>query len=75
MIVIATFGGLGNFLFIIAVQTAPPVALQPLFYTLLIWSTLMGYVLFGDIPDAFTIIGASMIVGGGLYTLFRERRL
>lgn len=75
LIVIATFGGLGNFLFIIAVQTAPPVALQPLYYTLLVWSTLMGYVLFGDIPDAFTIIGASMIVGGGLYALFRERRL
>jgi len=72
---VAVLGGVGHFLLIISLQSAPPVVLQPFFYTILVWSTIVGFVVFGDIPDSPTVIGALLIVSSGLYTQFRERRL
>jgi len=75
LIIIAALGGLGSFVLIVALGSAPPAILQPLYYTIIVWSTFVGYLLFGDIPDAYTIIGACLIVSSGLYTVLRERRL
>ncbi|MEX4007877.1 MAG: DMT family transporter [Neoaquamicrobium sediminum] len=47
----------------------------PFRYTALIWAILLGYLIFGDIPDGIMILGASIVVGSGLYTLYRERRV
>jgi drug/metabolite transporter (DMT)-like permease len=41
----------------------------------LIWMAVFGYAVFGDFPDGLTIIGALIIVGSGLYILYRERQL
>ena len=75
LMIIAALGGLGTVLCIVALGSAPPVALQPLYYTIIVWSTLVGYCAFGEIPDTYTIIGACLIVSSGLYTVFREQRL
>lgn len=75
LVIIAVLGGLGTVLCIVALGSAPPVALQPLYYTIIVWSTLVGYCAFGEIPDTYTIIGACLIVSSGLYTVFREQRL
>jgi drug/metabolite transporter (DMT)-like permease len=48
--------------------------LVPFDYTALIWATLLGFVLFGDLPDAWTIMGAIIIISSGLYLIKRERR-
>lgn len=45
----------------------------PFRYTSLIWALLLGWVLFGDWPDPVTLLGASIVVATGLFTLFRER--
>lgn len=45
----------------------------PFRYTSLLWAIVLGLVFFGEIPDALTIIGAVIIVGTGLYALYRER--
>ncbi len=45
----------------------------PFRYTGLIWSVLLGFLLFGDIPDTAMIVGAAIIVASGIYTLYRER--
>lgn len=45
----------------------------PFRYTALIWSILFGVLVFGDVPDGFMLLGAAIIVGSGLYTLYRER--
>jgi drug/metabolite transporter (DMT)-like permease len=45
----------------------------PFRYTALLWAILLGFIVFGDIPDTAMILGASIIVASGLYTLYRER--
>ena len=49
--------------------------LAPFDYTVLIWATLLGFFLFGDLPDAWTITGTLIIISSGLYLIKRERRL
>ncbi len=46
----------------------------PFRYTNLIWAMLTGYLVFGDVPDGYMILGAAIIVCSGLYTLYRERK-
>lgn len=48
-------------------------AVAPFRYAALIWATLIGYAVFGEVPDAAMIVGAAIIVGSGLYALYRER--
>ena len=47
----------------------------PFRYTILIWAILLGIFIFGDIPDAWTLLGAGVIVATGVFTFYRERRL
>lgn len=47
----------------------------PFRYTSLPWAILLGLVVFGDIPDFATLLGACIIIGSGLYMLYRERKL
>jgi drug/metabolite transporter (DMT)-like permease len=46
----------------------------PFKYSSLLWGTLIGFLMFGDLPDRWTIVGAVIIVAAGLYVLHRERR-
>ncbi|MFC4271126.1 EamA family transporter [Sneathiella chungangensis] len=46
---------------------------SPFRYTILIWAIILGFVVFGDIPDSWTILGSLIIVGSGVYTFYRER--
>ena len=48
-------------------------ALLPFDYTRLIWASLLGYLLFFEIPDQWTILGGTVIFVCGLYLLFCER--
>ncbi len=68
------FGALGHWVFIKAHEAAPAPVLAPFVYSQLIWMTALGYFIFGDIPDLATMIGAAVIIGSGLYLLYRERR-
>jgi drug/metabolite transporter (DMT)-like permease len=45
----------------------------PFRYVALLWAIVLGFVVFGDIPDLPMIVGAAIIVCSGLYTLYRER--
>lgn len=47
----------------------------PFRYTSLIWALVLGWAVFGDWPDRLTMLGAVLVVGAGLFTLFRERSL
>ncbi len=48
---------------------------SPFRYTNLIWAILIGIFVFGDIPDFWTLTGSSIVIGMGLYTFHRERKL
>ena len=45
----------------------------PYQYTLILWSVLFGWQIFGEVPDAYTMIGAAIIVAAGLYIFWREQ--
>ncbi|WP_306259315.1 DMT family transporter [Pararhizobium sp. IMCC21322] len=48
---------------------------SPFRYTSLIWAIVLGYMLFGDIPDVPMIIGSIIVVASGLFTLYREQKM
>ena len=48
---------------------------SPFRYTVLLWSIVLGVVLFAEIPDAWTLAGSLVVVGMGIYTFHRERQL
>jgi drug/metabolite transporter (DMT)-like permease len=72
---VAALGASGHYLLIKALQLAPASLLQPFAYTVLVWATLVGFTVFGNLPDLLTVLGALIIVASGLYTFARERRL
>lgn len=47
----------------------------PFRYTSLLWAIVLGYAVFGDLPDGWTLVGAAIVVAAGVFTLLRERRL
>lgn len=55
-----------------AFSAAPAAVVTPFGYFNLLWATILGYMLFGQLPDAWTISGAALIVGSGLYVLRRK---
>lgn len=72
-----TMGGLaaiGHMLLIRALGLASAVTLSPFIYTQLIWAIIIGYALFGDIPDHWMLLGGSIIIGSGLFVFYRESR-
>ena len=45
----------------------------PYQYTMIVWAVALGWLVFGDVPDGFTIGGAAIIIAAGLYILWREQ--
>jgi drug/metabolite transporter (DMT)-like permease len=70
---LGVLGGAGHFLFILAYNRAPASAISPFLYAQLITMVGLGYVVFGDIPDPSTLVGATVIIASGIYLIHRER--
>ena len=66
-------GGLGHWLVVLASQLAPASITAPYMYTGLLSISLMGYLVFGDIPTLWTLAGGLVIILSGLYILFRQK--
>lgn len=47
----------------------------PFRYSIILWAIVIGYLVWGDIPDTFTLAGIAVLVGTGIYSLARERKL
>jgi drug/metabolite transporter (DMT)-like permease len=62
-----------QWLIVLAFQQARASVLAPFSYSQLVWSGLLGYVIFGNVPDRWTLAGATVIIASGLYTAHRER--
>lgn len=67
-------GVAGNFGLTIAFRRAPVGVIAPFEYTALLWATILGFVVFGDLPSSGVWFGATLIVAAGLYSV-RESRL
>lgn len=60
---------------VLAFHHAEPPVVAPFVYSQIVWASLVGFAFFGALPDAATMVGACVIIAGGLYTWHRERRL
>jgi len=72
---IALLGAFAHTTLITALGWTQPALLQPYNYTLFVWAVIVGYVIFGDIPDAWTWAGAGTVIASGIYVWWRERRI
>jgi drug/metabolite transporter (DMT)-like permease len=73
--VLGVLGGTGHWLFIHAYRLAPASAIAPFLYMQILSMVAFGFAVFGDLPDIWTLAGASLIVASGVYLVHRERRL
>lgn len=69
---LGVLAGLGHFLLTSAYRYAGASTLAPFSYTHLIGAAAIGYAVFGDFPDRWTLVGAGIIVAAGLYVAHRE---
>jgi len=67
-------GALGHYLLALAHRYAPASVLGPFLYQQIVWMVLLGYLVFGDVPDAAVVLGAAIVIGSGGYLLWRERQ-
>jgi drug/metabolite transporter (DMT)-like permease len=63
----------GQWIVVLAFRYADASVLAPFQYTQLLWVSILGFMIFGEVPDAWTVTGAAFIVASGLYTAHRER--
>ncbi len=63
----------GHLFAIIAFRSVDVAVVSPFRYSVMLWATLAGFLVFGDVPDAAALAGAALIAGSGLYTVHRER--
>jgi drug/metabolite transporter (DMT)-like permease len=71
--VLGLLATVGHFILIRAFEFAPATLLAPFVYTQLLWTMLAGFLVFGDFPDGWALVGMAIIVGSGLYLAGRQR--
>lgn len=65
----------GHYLMIDAFRRGEAGLVAPFKYTSLLWAIVIGYVAFGELPDHYTLAGATIIIAAGLYVFYRETQL
>ncbi|WP_034492085.1 DMT family transporter [Afifella pfennigii] len=68
-------GTLGHVLIVKAFRLAPASVLAPFTYIEVVSAVFLGFVIFGDLPDAPKWLGIAIVVGSGLFIYWREQRL
>lgn len=74
LVVAGILGGIGQILLTTSYRFAPISTLAPFDYMSLIWATMLGFLLFGDIPQQLVLVGAALVIAAGLLVIFQERR-
>jgi drug/metabolite transporter (DMT)-like permease len=73
MCTMGLFSGLGHYLLIVGHRMAPASVLAPFIYTEIVWMIALGLLVFGDVPNRWTLAGVAVVIASGLYLLYRER--
>ncbi len=74
LVALGVFGGFGHFMLILAHNRAPAARLAPFVYTQIISMVALGWLFFGQVPSGWTLAGAAVVIGSGIYLLFLEHR-
>jgi drug/metabolite transporter (DMT)-like permease len=73
MVTFGAFGSLGHYFLIVAHRHTPASVLSPFMYSQLLWAVTLGFIVFGDVPNRWTLAGAAIVIASGLYLVHRER--
>lgn len=73
LLAIGVIGTSAHLLMTWALRFAPSATLAPLQYIEIPFATVIGYLLFGDLPNGLAAVGIAITMGAGLYIVFRER--
>lgn len=69
------FGGIGHIFLTESYRYAGASVIAPFDYTAMLWALLLGYLVFGELPDVLVYVGAAIVVAAGLFVIWRERQL
>jgi len=75
LIAIGFLGGIGHLLMTESFRLAPASVVAPFDYTSILWTMILGYAMFGEIPAAVVFAGAAIVAAAGLFVIWRERQL
>ena len=73
-VVLGFLAGIGHWMFITALQSAPASMLAPFTYVQVLWATFYGWLLFDHLPDGISALGMAVIVASGVALVVHERR-
>lgn len=59
---------------VLAMRQGDIATVAPFRYTSLLWAIVLGYLVFGEVPDGLTLLGSAIIVASGIYAIYREHR-
>ena len=75
MVAMGSAGAAGHFMLVKAFHSAEASVLAPFTYAQVVAAIAWGYLLFADVPSIWTVAGASVVIGSGLYVWYRESRV
>nr|WP_281354706.1 DMT family transporter [Roseospira navarrensis] len=75
LVAIGAAASLGQYLAVRAYREGEATLVTPFDYSQILWATLIGMVLFAEVPDAWTLVGAAIIIASALYIMYREAQL
>ena len=73
-VAMGVLASVGHWLMILAHRRAPASLLAPFGYAQLLWAGVLGGLVFGEVPDRWTLVGGAVVIGAGLYLLSLQRR-
>lgn len=72
-LLVGTLGAISQLSLIMAMRCAPASLVSPFLYLQIVWATMSGYLVFGDVPLLATYLGAVLIIGAGIFLATRKR--
>ena len=75
LIALGVLGGFAHILLTESYRYGTASLVAPFDYTSMLWALLLGYWLFGELPDTLVYVGASIVAAAGLFVIWRERQL
>ena len=75
LVTMGLLGGIGQILITESYRYAPASVVAPFAYTAMIYSVVIGYFWFGELPKLIVLVGAAIVIAAGLFVIWRERKL
>ncbi len=72
LVAMGGLGAIGHLILIRALVIAPASLIAPFTYSQIVWALLAGWLVFGDLPDVWMLLGCTVIVASGLFVFYRE---